>query len=472
MKMLFLLLASLLSLTVSTFAGESDLAQACTNSRTSNDYAELIRTLAFDEARDACDREFAVKPKRDCRAKARYWLAVREFAEGNFDRSQALFREAKSIVGSGKGPAEWYKKPGWGATDDMIRILAERKALGDVKPEYSQKVMLLAVRNLDADNGDKHLRNTLDPCDVRHLELSMRLLSRYLETFTSGAYSMALDHTVVETTATKLERGKAVLNSFSPWNDELTLQLTKVVRSSDVIVFLYPKGGGIADGGGYGIPLLPGFLSSPKRGVIRLPTGWATISNYAQIFHEYLHTVEAMTGIKTTTHGVEETARVLSFTGLQKGTGESNWAEWYFRHTLQEKADALRAKKGTSGWQELFGGSVTKPLRLSEAGVRALFRDREQAGEETLKERLLRAKEQDTQAYKYYNSGHRQDAATSAVEAVRLYPWQEEYLNHARWFIRHSGLPASQADSLNRELETLTDGFFNSAPSMVKPIFY
>ncbi|TGN14659.1 hypothetical protein [Leptospira ilyithenensis] len=433
--------------------------ESCTASLKEKTFSELIRTLAFKEAEEFCDIQYADNPKKDCRASARYWSAVKEFSEQRFESSLDKFKTAKQILGGKDDPKDWQKRPGWGATDDMIRYLEKRSSLGKTDAEYKQKVAFIYLSETDAEQGGKRFQSKLDPCTIGHLNLSMGLVARYLETFTNGRFSLEFENLIFNTKVTKLETKMVSLTSLQPWTEDFAVQLGEINRKFDTLLVVFPQVGGRATGGSNFFPIIPGVLNGEIRGTISLPAGWATVSNYPQIFHEYLHTVEMMTGIESTSHGSAQQARIEAFTGLPK-SGESDWAEWFFRNTILEKVNQASEKKGGSGWKTVFGRSASFPFLLSDESIRKLYRLKNEKGEDYVKELRNKAEEYNKQAYKLYNSQKNKEAAEQSFLSATTFPWTFLYIKNAKWFIENSSLKKDSKEIMLEKLKELKKEYY------------
>ena len=295
------------------------------------DWSKYVDAFAFDEALPFCDLQ------NRCPVSVRNWIGIREFARGNYEVAEKWFEESERYASSvGKAPT-WNKKKGWGALEDIRRYLKERRELGNITPEYVQRIRVLYPRftRASAPYTSKQLNYDATPCRLKHVELNFGVLKQYVELFSRGKLSIAVDYQVVDGAVTKFQKGgKGVIESIEPWNDQFVNLLSDTGKNFDLLWFLYPYKGGVASGGLGRLPL----NQDGKQGIgmrrVWYPDGWGKFTNFPQFFHEYMHTVEFSNGIKITTHGAKETARILRETGLSKGLGETDYAEWHFAHTI------------------------------------------------------------------------------------------------------------------------------------------
>lgn len=299
-----------------------------------------IVNFAFDEGLAYCG------DSGKCSATIRNWLAVREFSQGNYAAAEKWFAEAESLAAAHPPSATWKKKRGWGALDDVRRYLAARKYLGSVTPEYVQKIRVIYPRRTRAlgPDGGKVLKYDGSVCNLRHLELNFGLLKQYIELFSRGKVSLAVDYQVVDADMTRMaKRGKGVLESLSPWGAEMDKLMADSAQNYDLVWFMYPYKGGIASGGLGRLPLDQSGKNTVGMRRVWYPDGWARYGNFPQFFHEYMHTVEFSMGIKITAHNAADTARILKQTGLSRGLGETDYAEWHFANTIPGKKSYEKA---------------------------------------------------------------------------------------------------------------------------------
>jgi|GEM_PF-7056148 len=298
-----------------------------------------IVNFAFEEGLTHCG------DSSKCSATIRNWLAVREFSQGNYAAAEKWFSEAESLAAQYPPSATWKKKRGWGALEDVRRYLAARKELGAITPEYVQKIRVVYPRRTRATSPNgKTVKYDGNVCNLRHLELNFGLLKQYIELFSRGKLSIAVDYRVVDADVTRMDkRGKGIFESIAPWGAEMEKLLADSAQNYDLVWFMYPYKGGIASGGVGRLPLDSSGKNTIGMRRVWYPDGWARYGNFPQFFHEYLHTVEFSMGLKITAHNSVETTRILKQTGLSKGLGESDYAEWHFAHTIPGKKGYVKA---------------------------------------------------------------------------------------------------------------------------------
>lgn len=298
-----------------------------------------IVNFAFEEGLTHCG------DSSKCASTIRNWLAVREFSQGNYAAAEKWFAEAETLAAKYPPSGTWKKKRGWGAVEDVRRYLAARKELGAITPEYVQKIRVVYPRRTRATSpSGKALKYDGNVCNLRHLELNFGLLKQYLELFSRGRLSIAVDYRVVDADVTRMDkRGKGILESIVPWGAEMDQLMADSGQNYDLVWFLYPNKGGIASGGVGRLPLDSSGKNSIGMRRVWYPDGWARYGNFPQFLHEYLHTVEFSMGLKITAHNGAESARILKQTGLSKGLGESDYAEWHFANTIPGKKSYEKA---------------------------------------------------------------------------------------------------------------------------------
>lgn len=316
-----------------------------------------IDQFAFEEALPFCDGG------AKCSRAMRLWIAVREFSMGNYAAAEKWFAEADTFAANEKLTKGWDRKKGWASLDDIRRYLRQRSELGQIKPEYVQKIRVLYPRQTRATAPftPKALEYDASVCRLRHIEMNFGMLKQYIELFSRGRLSIAVDYQVVDGAMTRLnKRAQGLIESIEPWNESVANLMADTALNYDLAWFIYPYKGGIAFGGVGGLPLAPDM--SRKVGMRRVwyPDGWGRFMNYAQFFHEYLHTLEFTLKLKLTTHGGKETERILKETGLEKEkSGETDYAEWHFAHTIP----------GKKSWEEAFGYPKRRKNRVPETDV-------------------------------------------------------------------------------------------------------
>lgn len=456
-----LLVVGLLGLPLPTLLAstEAQLRDACTASRQNEQFRELVRTLAFEQALKACDANTPAKPKDDCRASARFWLASQRLVEGRFEESVKLFGEGEKLAGEFGRPNGWKQKPGWGATADMLTYATRRRDLGVIRPEFTQKLILAVAQEIDAPYGGKQVRTRLDPCIVLHARLSFGMTARYVETFSAGRMSIAVDHIVLPATVTMLSpRGVIAESSLRPWTADLAATKHKLAAENDAIFYLYPKSGGIANAGGGTVPIVPGIIASPRRAIGRLPTGWATMRNFAQSFHEYLHTAEAMTGFGMTSHGGAATDRLRALTGR---SGESEWADWMWQNKIREKADKLAQEKKRSGYEVMFGTSRVRSS-LTEQAVREAAELFAKEGSQRIKERRAEALSALARADELRKAGKQSEAAETAYAGLAGFPWSRRNIRRARAIVEKSDLPQQRRQEMLEEIRRREERYYRA----------
>lgn len=294
-------------------------------------WSKYIDAFAFDEALPLCDVQ------NRCPVSVRNWLGIREFSRGNYAAAEKWFADSEQFASAvGKAPT-WNKKKGWGALEDIRRYLKQRRELGNITPEYVQRIRVLYPRytRATAPFTKKQLVYDATPCRLKHVELNFGVLKQYVELFSRGKVSIAVDYQVVDGTVTRFNKGgSGIIESIDPWSEQLANVLNDTGKNYDLLWFLYPYKGGVAYGGIGRLPLSQDGKQQVGMRRVWFPDGWGKFSNFPQFFHEYLHTVEFSNGVKITTHGAKETARILRETGLSKGLGETDYAEWHFAHTI------------------------------------------------------------------------------------------------------------------------------------------
>ncbi len=321
--------------------------------------SRYIDHFAFEEALPFCDKG------AKCSHSMRNWLAVREFSLGNYAGAEKWFDEAVNFAAHEKPGKTWTKKKGWGALEDIRRYLKQRAELGRISPDYVQRIRVIYPRHTRATAPftAKTLEYDASACRLRHIEMNFGMLRQYIELFSRGRLSIAVDYQVVDGAMTRLtQRAQGVLESIEPWTESMSALMADTAANYDLAWFVYPYKGGIATGGIGGLPLTADATKKVRMRRVWYPDGWGRFVNFPQFFHEYLHTVEFSLGLQLTSHNPAQTAKILKETGLEKGnSGETDYAEWHFANTIP----------GKRTWEEAFGYPKRKQSREMETDAKA-----------------------------------------------------------------------------------------------------
>lgn len=325
-----------------------------------------------------------------------------------------------------------------------------------VSPEYKQKIQIIFLQNTDLTYQNKKYQYTYEPCTLPHMYLTFEILAKYIEVFSAGKYSLQFSHKILNTTLTKFQKKIRWpdLDSMEPWDEELSVEMADSIRNNDSIVYVYPnKSPTDAMAGGTYLPIIPKGFSGPIRNNIELPSGWVTFKNFPQVFHEFTHTVEYATGIKSTVHNKKEMDALIKLTGIMGGEGK--WLQWQWANIIIPKVEKVALKSKVSGYMKLFGMSQTHPFLISDSSVKNYYKTQQSIGREQISKNKKEAAGKNKEAYALYNKGKHKEAAESSVQSVELYPWESSYLEHAEWFIEHSGLSEAKKQALKTRLTKL-----------------
>jgi len=459
----------------------SDQAMATQVAATSDLYLEQIANYDFQAALKTADS--LPSDPSNCKASARFWLGSVAFAEGDFQLAEQYFVAGLALQEQGGRAKYWLGhaigKTGWSQPAEMLGFIRRSQQLPATTPRYVQKIAYLLVKNIDAPTGDNdsgpRITMELTPAQEKHGLLSLNILRRYLQLFSKGQMDMQISTYRLDRTALKVDgRNIVSLVSLSPWDLETSQLMNAAIAGNDIIFTAFPRKGGNAIATIGSFPLLPGILSSPTRTGMYIPSGWLTLVNFPQIFHEYMHTVEyamvwaGMKEFHATSHGDDE-ERVEALTHIPTlKTGETDWAEYFFAHTIPDFAAMLETKNHKNGYEYIFGLSIKHQHSLPGSAMKSLYQRSQSEGTVTLLATRDAAEKLMASAYTAYNKDRKPAlAASRALEAFTLYPYYPTYFGKAKWFIEYSKLKKPELEAMLAQLhaEAVRIGLAETEPA-------
>ena len=236
---------------------------------------------------------------------------------------------------------------GFVSLEEIIEVLEIRKSLGEIEPEYVQKICAIYVTeiNVEDDSGKTQRTRDITMQQKQVIELYQNLLTKIVEGFSAGAFSLEWDS--VDAKSTYHEGQK--LNAYNP--DVLDLERFFFDKIDDFDTFItFSNAVRPPMGLARTYPYVNGAIYSPPRGMANVvPYSFTTL------LHEYFHTIEWVSGgLGGPAHGWNEEGRD-SYPDWG-GETEFGYYRWHFDETLP-----------TIGWEKLIHRRRWKPLENRSA---------------------------------------------------------------------------------------------------------
>ncbi len=429
-------------------------------------YLEQIANYEFEAALQTADA--MLTDAANCKASARFWLGTVAFADGDLQRAEQYFADGLALQESGGRAKYWLShaigKTGWSQPAEMLSFIKRSQQLPAINPRYVQKIAYVMVQKLDAPTGENgsgpRISMEMTPGQQKHGMLSLNILRRYLQLFSNGQVDLQISSYPIDRTARKVDnRNIVTLSSLEPWDLEPSLLMNSAIADNDLLFIAFPRKGGNAIATIGAFSLLPGIISSPTRTGMYIPSGWLTMINFPQIFHEYMHTVEyamvwaGMKEFHATSHGNDE-ERVEALTHIPTAkTGETDWAEYFFARTIPEFAAELETKNHNNGYEYIFGLSSKHKHSLPSSAMQRLYERLQRHGSKSLLEARDNAEKLMTSAYSAYNKDQKPAlAASRALEAFKTFPYNSGYYGKTKWFVENSKLKKAELETMLAQL--------------------
>lgn len=278
-----------------------------------NYYGKIARSQLelgkFREAVATTDQAYALHPSTDqfnlalARAEAFYLIAEENFLQDRFGQVEPYLLQSQEAAKRNAVYLEKYFN-GWRGFPSMFAFIRKRIALGTVTPEYTHRILVMYVQDVDVelerDGVKKRIRNRMTPELKQSALREQELLKRWFEAYSNGRFSLSFAHEDVG--AIRRLRPNKGLDYFEVEDIEPSVAKT-LFKYRNVDTFtVYWNGSDIHNTGRGGAKLhyyLPGQFRMP---VIR--GGMLITKNRPRdywpmpglLLHEFGHVIETMVG--------------------------------------------------------------------------------------------------------------------------------------------------------------------------------
>lgn len=228
-------------------------------------------------------------------------------------------------------------------TTDLIAALEKRRTLGDVRPGSVHRVCVIWVRSVTTvhPSGERRVEPDVTEAQKRDWRLYFALMSRVIESFTDGGWSLAFSETDADdvhawddphrpANADYLDLGEFFFDSADDCDSYLRMSNT-----------ISP-----ARGLARRWPYVEGVLYGPDRGMVALNPG---THGFMVLLHEFFHDVEWVSGgLIRPAHGFRDAER-SAFPGWT-GDTEFDYYRWHFANTLPGEGREWQDLNHTGRW--------------------------------------------------------------------------------------------------------------------------
>lgn len=309
--------------------------------------------------------------------------ALNQYGEGNY--SSALYYFSKA------------EEEGVRADPMVKQMCLERKRLGRITPEYTQKISVLVYRRTARQEDPNSVSHEITPDRFERIVASVKIFKQMAEVLSGGKLSVEIRPRYIDTTIRRVPYNtlrpnltRPDLESIEPVLDTTVIE---EILTSDVLFVFFELDlqtnayGGNTQGGyaAFPFPLLPGrFLT--KRGICLFNTvNWADDSCFSLylLYHEWFHTVEwmrwdgATVGPYSISHSFDQVSQdwilkeniydTAKFPGMTIKYNVKNldWIYWMLTRVVPETFRKWRSEGRRIGWEH-FSYSTYYPMHLLE----------------------------------------------------------------------------------------------------------
>ena len=315
------------------------------------------------------------------------WKAHRYFGDGKYDQALKLYKDIRS-----KGDNSVFIK-------HMIETVKHRKSLGEIRPDYTQHIGIIFVREIRAVGEDGSTTKMTDVTNnlKRRAEIYQNMLKQVIESFSNGKLSLSFEHM----DAISYQKKGIKLNVSNADTFKLGDFFFENINRFDTFFTL-----SVTQSPGWGLaaprPYINRVIYSQGRGMTALN---AERHGFMVWLHEYFHSIEWMS-IGGPAHAFRKNLR--HHFPKWKGETEFDYYRWRFNHAEDRK----------QFWKYVGNCRHRWPRQVSPLSFEIMKR----AYRNIPFEKRDRAKELYKKANKHYNRDRTKSAALYK-EALELSPY-------------------------------------------------
>ena len=286
------------------------------------------------------------------------WLGLEQFGLGEYQKALAHLNLCEKYLKlAGLSNKKW--------NFDLLKdLVLKRVELGEIQAEYSQRIGIVQVKNLDVSG----FKLSSDVGDKRRFEVEWGIIKRFFEVYSGGKVSLKINFNSVDGTIQSLTKKDPITPDFGstkPYPYELMFKLAK---SSDVIV-LYNTSVMASFGGLNMIGVIPEKnVYSPRRGLLSLSKSLYNPDDFMLPLHEYVHNLEFFFGLKTA--HIFRTAPEFAKEPVKT---ELAYYESLFEKIIPEIIENNKSLRTRLGWK-VFGWANDKPFNMSESEFQKILK--------------------------------------------------------------------------------------------------
>lgn len=335
-----------------------------------NDLAEWDKTIEILEKLEEIEKNINTKEYVTSLFIAYWWKAHIYFGKGDFDNAIIYFEKSFNISKRDKD----ILKLSFNRDREVefhIEIAKKRKTLGNINPDYTHKILVIAVKEVDIDTSyeGKIIKghNFLTDTQRKLIEISQNSLKSYWEIFSNG--KLSIDYKIIEIdnvmkgfefrpkdlTDTRITNPDEVKETREPDFGSFSPSIDKIIyenyKDYDTFIIYWNGENGLAtysNGGGRYYPIISYNLYI-KRGYSHLSTERLSWNGPALLLHEQMHNIESILGEKLTIDANEKD-RKIAYPDW-KTTGEINYFSYLFEKVIPKHLYNEKKFLQTQGWK-------------------------------------------------------------------------------------------------------------------------
>jgi tetratricopeptide (TPR) repeat protein len=306
-------------------------------------------------------------------------------------------------------------------------LISRRRALGAIQPEYTQTIKALYIRRFaatyrDTAGRERRIDSTLLPHEEQWCELMQNAMSRTIETYTKGKFSVSFRRFGIDAPM----RGYTVTELAHPELRMVEPHAGRILYddlSNTDIILTYWKSADLPNVKNYGgnavFPIIPWQVDTPVRGLMTIVQN----GSLALHLHEHFHTVERSFNLKT--QDVPANRKEYVPDALDPDKHALYYYEQMYSKYLPALLDKRREEGDPRGWR-ITSFSANHPFRMSEAQFAANAR----AAELIPPGQRKKATELKVQADALWRAGRKEEADRRYTEAFSANPHFFDYYRH------------------------------------------
>lgn len=395
-------------------------------------------------------------------------IAEKAFIAGDFQKTQTMLAFMDDIQRKTSFISIFNR------TGIERKIMAERVALGNIQPEYTQNILVLVFKKTKLSNQtvpgipSPHTEVEINEKSFQLILEHLQFFKKILEALSNGKLSVNIIPYHIDATVTRVKENIRSSMDASVLYDYVepfpTRLIFENIGKADVIFSFYNMPFTTYCWGGTShFPIIPYHLHAPRRGMAHFNR--FRNPSLRLIFHEYFHTCERLFGfhsqddfLKGQFHRIRE--YIPNYDTHYKKYRNVHWDyySWQFSINIPRILAEWKRKGNSIGWRQ-FSFSQSNPLQITEeklkihtaavsgislearAKSQELKRQADEAwkkGNKTLSDTLHREALRINPAHydSYRHLGRRAHEHKNYTEAVRHF---EEYIrftsdiNYIRW---------------------------------------